>query len=101
MEQMTDCISTLKERLAGVYKMKVDDGCGPLNGSDVFTRQFPVSPIMTEALARIEALEKALEAFANIEVGTDGEPDEFWFIHDSDTLYVRDFLLAKELLGKL
>lgn len=70
MEQMPKCISTLKERLAGNYKLAVDDGLGPLDGSDVFTRQFPVSPIMTEALERIEALEKVLREVKDKCVGS-------------------------------
>lgn len=46
----------LCERLRGVYRIPVNDGCGSLNGSDEFVREFETGPIQHEAAARIEAL---------------------------------------------
>lgn len=51
-------LSTLTERLCGVYRLGVNDGAGLLNGSDTFTRTFETPPIQHEAAARIEALEE-------------------------------------------
>ena len=51
---------TLVDRLRGVYTVPVNDGAGPLNGSDTFTRRFETPPIQHEAAARIEALEQRL-----------------------------------------
>lgn len=46
----------LCERLRGIYRIPVNDGCGPLNGSNEFAREFETGPIQHEAAARIEAL---------------------------------------------
>lgn len=46
----------LTDRLRGVYTLAVNDGAGPLNGSDTFTRKFETPPIQKEAAAEIERL---------------------------------------------
>ena len=55
----------LCDRLRGLYRIPVNDGAGPLNGSTEFVRQFETGPIQHEAASRIEALlalmDKALE----------------------------------------
>lgn len=48
--------NNLIDRLRGIYTIPVNDGAGPLNGSDTFTREFPVSPIQREAADEIERL---------------------------------------------
>lgn len=53
-------LSTLVERLRGIYRLGVNDGAGLLNGKDTFTRQFETPPIQRQAADRIEALEAAL-----------------------------------------
>ena len=53
---------TLCERLRGLYRIPVNDGCGPLNGSNEFVRQFETGPIQHEAARRIEALLMKMDA---------------------------------------
>lgn len=48
---------TLIERLRGTYRIPVNDGAGPLNGSNEFVRFFKPTPIMVEAADRIAELE--------------------------------------------
>jgi HAMP domain-containing protein len=50
-------LSSLVERLRGIYRLGVNDGAGLLNGSDTFTRKFETPPIQHEAADAIEALE--------------------------------------------
>lgn len=57
-------LSTLPERLRGIYRLGVNDGADLLNGSDTFTRQFETPPIQKAAADRIEELEAALKPFA-------------------------------------
>lgn len=53
--------SSLVDRLRGIYTMDVNDGAGPLNGKDTFTRKFEgLPPINEEAAKRIEELEEQL-----------------------------------------
>ena len=50
--------STLVNRLRGIYTIPVDDGAGPLNGSDTFTREFTGLPAINEEAAKeIERLQ--------------------------------------------
>ena len=49
-------VETLCERLRGTYRIPVNDGGGPLNGSMEFVRQFETGPIQHEAARRIESL---------------------------------------------
>lgn len=58
-------MNDLVDRLRGKYVIQVNDGAGPLNGKDTFTRQFDTPPIHHEAAARIEALEEALRWYAD------------------------------------
>lgn len=44
------------ERLRGIYRIPVNDGAGPLNGSTEFVREFFTGAIQHEAARRIEAL---------------------------------------------
>lgn len=44
------------KRLRGIYTVPVNDGAGPLNGSNEFTRAFDVPPIQREAADEIERL---------------------------------------------
>lgn len=49
----------LVDRLRGIYHLPVNDGCGPLDGSYTFTRQFSGNPeIQHEAADLLEALER-------------------------------------------
>ena len=50
---------TICERLRGIYNIPVNDGAGPLNGSNIFTREFPDRPpIQIAAADHIEELRK-------------------------------------------
>jgi hypothetical protein len=53
-------MSDIVNRLRGIYTVPVNDGAGPLNGSDTFTRTFPVAPIRKEAADEIERLRAAI-----------------------------------------
>lgn len=55
-------MSDLVERLRGTYRIPVNDGAGPLNGSYEFVRQFETAPIMHEAADRIAELEAENDA---------------------------------------
>jgi hypothetical protein len=51
------------ERLRGIYRVPVNDGAGPLNGSHEYVRQFDTSklpPIHGEAATEIESLRRLL-----------------------------------------
>ncbi len=52
--------NTLIDRLRGIYVIPVNDGAGPLNGSNEFTRRFAVGKINLEAAEEILRLRKAL-----------------------------------------
>lgn len=52
--------STLVDRLRGIYNIPVNDGAGPLDGKDTYTREFGTTPIQSEAADRIEQLEREL-----------------------------------------
>lgn len=52
----------LVDRLRGVYSVPVNDGAGPLDGKDTFTREFKTPPIQHEAALEIECLAAELEA---------------------------------------
>jgi hypothetical protein len=56
MSREAPLLSTLCDRLRGRYTLGVNDGAGPLNGSDTFTREFQTPPIQREAAEAIEAL---------------------------------------------
>jgi hypothetical protein len=60
MGETAPLLSTLTERLRGIYRLGVNDGAGLLDGKDTFTRDFGTTPIKSEAADRIEALEEAL-----------------------------------------
>lgn len=61
--RLSHCSTSLVNRLRGIYTIPVNDGAGPLNGSDTFTRTFDgLPPINEEAAKRIERLEAALQA---------------------------------------
>lgn len=49
-------LETLCERLRGVVRIPVNDGAGPLNGSNEFVRQFETGPINHVAARTIERL---------------------------------------------
>lgn len=49
-------LSTLVERLRGVYRLGVNDGAGLLDGKDTFTSDFGTTPIKAEAADYIEKL---------------------------------------------
>lgn len=59
---MTTKTTNLLERLRGNYTIPVNDGAGPLNDSDTFTRQFPAPPIQLEAATKIERLTRLIHA---------------------------------------
>lgn len=62
---MVDRRDTLVDRLRGVYTVPVDDGAGPLNGSETFTRQFQgLPPIHEEAAVEIERLRELNSALS-------------------------------------
>ena len=57
-------MSDLTKRLRGIYEIPVNDGAGPLDGKNSFTRTFDnMPPICIEAADRIEALEECLLEF--------------------------------------
>lgn len=56
MSAAAPLLSSLPERLRGIYRLGVNDGAGPLNGSTEFTRQFETPPVQHEAAALIERL---------------------------------------------
>jgi hypothetical protein len=64
MSRDAPLLSSLVERLRGVYRLGVNDGHGPLNGSMTFTREFQTPPIQHEAAERIEYMQLALGAAA-------------------------------------
>jgi len=47
---------SLLDRLHGIYTIPVNDGAGPLNGKNAFTRRFPLLPINLIAADEIERL---------------------------------------------
>lgn len=49
----------LVERLRGRYMIPIDDGCGPIDGSDVFVQEYEVGPIQKMAANEIEQLRAA------------------------------------------
>jgi len=53
-------MSDLVNRLRGIYTMPINDGGGPIDGKDTFSRTFETAPIQHEAANRIEELEKEL-----------------------------------------
>ena len=55
---MADRVLHLVDRLRGIYTLAVDDGCGPLDGSDTFTRKYETDPLLHQAADCIEALER-------------------------------------------
>jgi len=54
MTEGVDAIRDLVQRLRGHYTVQINDGCGPLNGKDSYTRTFPTVPIQLEAAEIIE-----------------------------------------------
>ena len=57
-------MSDLTKRLRGIYEIPVNDGAGPLDGKNTFTRTFDnMPPICIEAADRIDALEECLREF--------------------------------------
>lgn len=81
-------MSELVDRLRGIYRVKITDGLGPVEGSadpndpDHFVRVFETTPISKEAADRIEALENQLRALVEWSLtvetkhGLDGLLDE-------------------------
>lgn len=60
---------TLVDRLRGIYTVPVNDGAGPLNGSDTFARVFDgLPPIQGEAADAIEWLLDIIDQRGNIEL---------------------------------
>lgn len=66
-------LSSLVERLRGIYRLGVNDGAGLLNGSNEFVRKFETPPIHHEAADAIETLtterDTALARIAGMEAG--------------------------------
>ena len=58
MTKEAPLLSTLVQRLRGIYVLGVNDGAGLLDGKDTFTRNFGTTPIKEEAALRIEQLEE-------------------------------------------
>lgn len=59
---MSAFISTLQDRLRGIYRYDVTkDGMGQLDGSDTFERTFETPPIQKEAADYIDHLESMLK----------------------------------------
>lgn len=57
---------TLVDRLRGIYTIPVNDGAGPLNGSDTFTQKFEgLPPIHGHAANAIVELLAMLKRFAD------------------------------------
>lgn len=56
----------LVNRLRGIYTIPVNDGAGPLDGSDTFARAFPVPPINGEAADEIEQLRQEVERLKDV-----------------------------------
>lgn len=52
--------SQIIDRLRGIYTIPVNDGAGPLNGSDTFTRRYFTGAIQHEAAKRLEKAERDL-----------------------------------------
>lgn len=62
------CYAELVNRLRGIYTIPVNDGIGPLNGSNTFTRKFDgLPPIHGEAADAIEDLLTRLRRCGEIE----------------------------------
>lgn len=61
-------LAPLVDRLRGKVILAVNDGCGPLNGSDYFERSFPASKQAMEAADVIEQLCAALDPLARLSV---------------------------------
>lgn len=60
------CYASLVDRLRGIYTIPVNDGAGPLNGKDTFTRKFEgLPPINDKAADAIVELLTMLKRFAN------------------------------------
>ena len=60
------CYASLVDRLRGIYTIPVNDGVGPLNGSDTFTRTFEgLPPIQGKAADAIVELLTMLKRFAD------------------------------------
>jgi hypothetical protein len=57
-------LSDLTDRLRGIYRIPVNDGAGPLNGSMVFERRFETPRIHHEAADTIDRLTRELAAQA-------------------------------------
>ena len=54
---MSDNYTALIDRLRGIYTIRVNDGAGPLNGKDTFTREFDnLPPINKHAACALEKL---------------------------------------------
>lgn len=58
-------LASLVDQLRGKVILKVDDGCGPLNGSDTFERMFQTSRLAMKAADEIERLRAALKVCAD------------------------------------
>ena len=56
MSREAPLLSTIVNRLRGIYTLGVNDGAGLLDGKDTFTRKFDTPPIQQEAADAIEAL---------------------------------------------
>jgi len=68
----------LVKRLRGEYEIPVNDGAGPLDGKDTFTRTFPVPPIHTEAANAIEELQTMIYRLSRHIRNTDTKPAVAW-----------------------
>jgi hypothetical protein len=49
-------VQELIDRLRGIYRIPITDGCGPIEGSMTFERRFATSPIQHEAADALTAL---------------------------------------------
>lgn len=91
----------LVSRLRGVYFVPVNDGAGPLNGKDSFTREFHVAPIQREAADRIERLEIACRAVLHSILNTDLEGNILWILppHQAEAVHESAAERLADVLG--
>lgn len=87
-------LSSLPERLRGIYRLGVNDGAGPLNGSDTFTREFQTPPIQRQAADRIEQLEAELRRLVDVADNLIGE------LEDPGTEALAAVFCARQALGR-
>lgn len=78
-------LDDLIQRLMGVYNIPINDGCGPIDGKDVFTRKFDNLPLINgEAVNWLSHLKSQVEMMY-------GEIEELWKIEESAKEFLSSF----------